>query len=309
MGLRSNTVTTTEALPTIEAIIEGQGAQAPEAPQAKPEQVNQPEPKEESSRLDQIEREQKHRRELFAREKRIKELEAKLGDTSNKASILEEKNPIKAIVKQKKMTQDEIIDMALEAMSDDLTQDEKKADLSKMTPDEIAKLVKEQLDAERSKEAQVQSEVKAVADFKAQITAKAKELAEKHPLVDALGGTDSVFEVINEQFLKDVEDYGQDYAQENMLSIEDAIKKTNETLAKNVKDALQSKHLRDFVLSIIKEDSTQPKNLGQSEDEEQLEDEAVTLTNTGHRPATEAAGKPKFASDEDELNHLINTLI
>jgi len=306
MGIRAvNTPVESSPLPTIEALIEGKGTEASAAPQEKAT-----EPKEESSQLDRIEREQKHRRELFAQQKRIKELEQKLGDTSNKASILDAKNPIKELSRQKGMTQDDVIKMALEAMDDDLTDGEKKAELKDMSPEAIAKLVREQMDAEKAKEAGAEASKKAVADFKVKISEQAKVLAEKHPLVDALKGSDAAFDLINAQFNADVEQYGEEYAQENMMSIDDAIKKTDETLAKNVKDALQSKYLRDFILKAIKEDGIKEKAPSQSNDEdEQLEDEAVTLTNNGHRAGTEPAGKPKFSSDQDELNYLINNYI
>lgn len=304
MGLRSGTMETVAPLPTLEALIEGKGTEtAVEAPQVTETS------KEDGSKLEQIERDQKHRRELFAREKRIKDLEAKLGDSGNKAGILEAKNPIKELAKQKGMNQDDLIKMALEAMDDDLTDTEKKADLKDMTPEAIAKLVREQLEAEKQKEANSQGEAKAVADFKVKIADKAKELAPTMPLVDALGGAESAFNMINEQFLKDVEEFGEEYASENMLSIDEAIKKTNDVLAKNVKDALQSKYLRDFILKTIKEDGLKEEKPNQSEEDNQLEDVATTLTNAGHRPTTEAGGKPKFSSDADELEHLINTLI
>lgn len=310
MGLRSNTVMTAPALPSIEAIINGQteapqtsqesatiGGEAPKAP-AEP-------PKEEISRLDQIERDQKYRRELFAREKRIKELEQKLGDTSNKTSILDSKNPIKDLAKAKGLSQDDVVKMALEAMDDDLTDEEKKSDLSAMSPEAIAKLVKEQLDAERKKEQEATQQQESIKNFKGEITTKAKELEAQHPLVSALGATEEVYGIISKQYSEDVEQYGEEYAQDNRLSIEDAIKKANDTLANNVKSALQSKYLRDFVMKVIKEDSSQAPET-QSEDDDQLEEKPATLNNSSYRAVTETAGKPKFRTDADELEFLIN---
>lgn len=305
MGLRSNTVTeAVTPLPTIEALIEGKGAEAA------PTEAPKVEPKEETSQLDRIEREQKHRRELFALQKQNKELEQKYRDSSNKTSILDDKNPIKALAKSRGLTTDEVVKMALDAMDDDQSDAEKKDDLKNMTPEAIAKLVKEELDKEKQKESEGEKQSQAIKEFKESISVKSKELAEKYPMVDALGGNELAFKAINDKFIKDSEEYGQEYAQENMMSIEDAIKSTNETLANNVKVALQSKHLRDFILKAIKDDALKDKVPSQSEDaDEQLKDEAVTITNNGHRAGTEPAGKPKFNSDQDELDYLINNYI
>lgn len=308
MGLRA-AMPETAPLPTLESLIEGKGI----TPEVQPSQEEASKPEEKTDRLDQLEREQKFRREQFALQKRIKELEGKLGDTSNKTSILDAKNPIKELAKSKNLSQDDMIKMALEAMDDDQSDEDKKEDLAKMSPEAIAKLVREQIEKENaekeSTKAQQEAQSKAINDFKENIKAKSKEMAETNPLVDALGGTDHVFNMINTKFNKDVEEYGEEYAQENIMSVEEAIKSTNEVLAKNIKDALQSKYLRDFILKAIKDDGLKDEGSEQSEELEQLKDEAVTLTNKGHRAATEASGKPNFGSDSDELDYLINKLI
>jgi len=303
MGLRAVEQAPVAPLPTLEALIEGKGTQTPETSQ-EPSQ-----PKEEVSRLDQIERDQKLRRELFSRDKRIKELEAKLGDTSNKTSILDAKNPIKALAKERNFSQDDVIKMALEAMDDDLTETEKKEDLAKMSPEQIAKLVREQIELENQAKDQVEKETQAVKDYKLEIANKAKELESTMPMVAALGASDAVFDMINNKFMSEKEEYGEEYARENLMSIDEAIKKTNETLANNVKSALQSKYLRDFILKTIKEEGSKNEKPNQLNDEDQLEDEAITMTNFSHRAVTEASGKPKFASNEEELDYLINKLI
>ena len=294
------------ALPSLDSIIAGESTNEPVA-QA---ETKAPEPKEDQGALERIEREQKHRRELFALQKRNKELESKLGNSSDKTSVVESKNPIKDLAKARNLSQDDVVRMALEAMDDDQTLDEKKEDLKAMSPQEIAKLVKAELDKEKETQEKSTKETQAVTDFKAQISTKAKELAEKYPMVDALGGSNAAFDLIDKQYQKDVEEYGADYAAENMLSIDEAIQKTNETLALNVKDALKSKHLRDFILKTIKEEGIEDKTIDQSNGKVQLKDEeeSVTMTNKGYRPATEASGKPQFGSDAEELDFLINKL-
>lgn len=307
MGLRTAPpVSAAPALPSLDAIINGESSNEPGN-----EATKAPEPEKEQGALERIEREQKHRRELFALQKQNKELLAKQRDPGNQASpVAESKNPIKDLAKARNLSQDDVVRMALEAMDDDQTLDEKKSELKNMTPQEIAKLVKAELDKEKQSEAQSASETKAIADFKVQISTKAKELADKFPMVDALGGQNAAFDLIDSQYRKDVEEYGADYAAENMLSIDEAIQKTNETLAINVKDALKSKHLRDFILKAIKDDGLANEKADQSNGKVQLEEkeESVTMTNKGYRPATEASGKPTFSSDAEELDFLINKL-
>jgi len=305
MGLRTAAPVSAPALPSLDSIISGENAN-----ETGTQETKAPEPKEDQSALERIEREQKHRREMFALQKRNKELEAKSRDSSNTASVVESKNPIKDLAKARNLSQDDVIRMALEAMDDDQTVDEKKDELKAMTPAEIAKLVKAELDKEKETTEKSTKETQAITDFKAQISSKAKELAEKFPMVDALGGADSAYKLIDEQYTKDVEEYGADYAAENMLSIDEAIQKTNETLALNVKDALKSKHLRDFILKSIKEEGYENDKADQSDGKVQLEEkeESVTMTNKGYRPATEAGGKPQFKSDAEELDFLINKL-
>lgn len=299
MGLRA-AVPVSAPLPTIDAIIEGKTDVAPTI-----EETKAPEPKEDQGSLERIEREQKHRRELFAAQKRIKELEAKSGNPSNQTSGLDSKNPIKDLAKSKGLSQDEVVRMALEAMDDDLSPQEKKDDLKGMTPEAIAAMVLEQIEAKNQKKEEAVKETQAVTDFKTKIS---NEAAEKFPIVAALGGAGSAFDIINEQFKKDAEEFGLEYAQENMISIEHALKKTNEALAINIKDALKSKELRDFISNIIKEDGAKDKKAQQSNVPEQLEDEeeSITMTNLSHRAATEAGGRPKFNSDQEELDFLIN---
>ena len=230
MGLRSE-APVSAPLPTLESLLE------PREENATSEEAKAPESKEDQGTLERIEREQKHRREMLAAQKRIKDLESKQRDPSDKTSGIESKNPIRDIAKAKNLSQDDVIRMALEAMDDDLTPEEKKNDLKKMDPTEIAKLVKEELDKERQTAETKTKQTEAITNFKTQISEKAKELAEQYPMVDALGGANNAFDMINSQYEADLKEFGDEYAQENMMKIEDAIKKTNEILANNVKDA------------------------------------------------------------------------
>lgn len=295
-----------EQLPSIDSVMEGVVNGAGQSEAAKPAEVKQ-ETKEDN--LDRIEREQRHRREQFKLQQRIKELEGKQGNPSDKASTIDlnAKNPFKEVVKAKNMTQDEIVRLALEAMDDDLSPEEKKEELKASTPEEIAKLVKKQLEEERVAEEKKNQESKAVTDFKASIASEANKLAEKYPLVDSLGGSEQAYMLIEQQFLADSKEFGEEYAQENMMKIEDAIQKTNETLAITVKQALKSKHLKDFLLKAIKEEGGEAEE--QSDGDNQLKENEITLNNKAFSSGTEPAVKPNFKSNAEELDFLINKFI
>lgn len=305
MGLRS-APPVMEQLPSIDSIISGVQGGTGQSEAAKSAEGKQ-EIKEEN--LDRIDREQKHRREQFRSEQRIKDLEKQLANSSNKTSVVdtESKNPFKDIVKAKGMSQDEIVRLALEAMDDDLSPEEKKDEFKNMSPSEIAELVKKQLKEEQELEAKNGAETKAISDFKASIVSRAKEVDEQYPLIGGLGGEEQVYAMIEQQFLADSKEFGEKYAQENMLNVDEAIKKTNESLAISVKEALKSKHLRQFLLKAIKDDSGEVED--QSHGDDQLKEREVTLNNRDFRAGTEPAGKPQFKSDRDELDFLINKFI
>lgn len=295
-----------EQLPSIDSIMEGVANGSGQGETEKPAEVKQ-ETKEDN--LDRIEREQRHRREQFKLQQRIKELEGKQGNPSDKTSTIDlnAKNPFKEVVKAKNMTQDEIVRLALEAMDDDLSPEEKKEELKASTPEEIAKLVRKQMEEEKALEEKKNQESKAVTDFKANIAAEATKLAEKFPLVDSLGGSEQAYLLIEQQFLADSKEFGEEYAQENMMKIEDAIQKTNETLAITVKQALKSKYLKDFLLKAIKDESGEAEE--QSDGDNQLKENEITLNNKAFSSGTEPVVKPNFKSNAEELDFLINKFI
>jgi|ERR1017187_5218210 hypothetical protein len=310
MGLRQaapQVAPTTEALPSLDSIISGAENGAGQSETAKPAEVKQE--VKEGANLDRIEREQKHRREMFRNQERIKQLEKQLGDTSNKASgiDLDAKNPFKEVARVKNLTQDDIVKLALEAMDDKMSTSEKKEELKSSTPEEIAALVRKQLDEERLKETKTKAEQQAIDDYKKGIKEQILKEEEKYPLVESLGGTNQVYEAIELKFLEDSKEYGEEYARENMLSIEDAAKKVNENLANAVKTALKSKHLREFLLNAIKDDA---KEVGdQSKEDNSSQEEEITINNKRFKADTESVHKPQFSSNQEELDYLINKFI
>jgi hypothetical protein len=295
-------------LPTLDSLITGASNVPVEGKTEEPTKSEQT--KEEN--LDRIDREQRHRREMYKAQQRIKELESRNNSDKTGGIDPDSKSPFKDLAKARGMSQDDVVRLALEAMDDDLTQEEKKEDMSKMTPAQIAELVKKQLkeeqEASEKEKAKTTAETQAIENFKKDIVGKADELAEKFPLVSSLGGVDSVYKLIEDKFNSDSKEYGEEYAQENMMKVEDAIKKTNETLALSVKDALKSKHLREFLIAAIRDESGELED--QSNGDEQLkENKEVTLNNRDFSARTEPAVKPQFRSSDEELDFLINKFI
>lgn len=265
-----------------------------------------PEPKQASTEeakpdpISSLEEKQAEARAKWKYEKRIKELEQQLAEKAKSGSINPESdNPIKDLKKAKGWSHDDIVNKALEALEDEgMTKEEAKEEVKGMSYEEIVAKVKEDLKQEQEKQtlevAEKQKVEKAVTEFKGNIKKFAQENAEKFPLVDALGVTDNVYSMIEQDYLSKEDEFGTEYALKNMMKIEDAVKKVNETLATEIKTALKSDHVKKFLTQLLKEgQSSNP-----SEENSQLEDEFATLTNDSYRKVTDPKDHRDMSNEE-----------
>lgn len=250
--------------------------------------------------IDSLEAKQKEARAKWAYEKRIKELEQKLAEREKSGNInLDSDNPIKELAKTKKWSQDELVNKALEVLEEEgMTTDEAKAEVKTMSQEEIIAKVKEDLRKEQEENEQRAKSEKAISDFKESIKKFATENAEKYPLVESLGVTENVYKVIEQDYLAKADEFGDEYALKNMMKMEDAVKKVNESLASEIKTALKSENMRKFLLQAIKEESGSKEKSNQSEDDSQLEDEFATLTNDFMRQVTDPKDQRKMSNEE-----------
>lgn len=127
-----------------------------------------------------------------------------------------------------------------------------------------------------------QQENQQVTEFKTQVGSYLDENSSEFPLSSSMKQGDLVFEIIEQQYIKDKNEYGEEYASQNMLSKEDAAKKSEQHLASEVEKMLQSKSVRDYLnAQIVKfQQSDDPNSVNnQSQSGNQSVQSPNTLTN------------------------------
>lgn len=283
--------------------LEGEGheeAKEDQAPQLVKESTEQ-------DPIDKIEEAAKAAREKWKLQKELKEAKAeleKLKSEGKKGSVLDTDNPLREITKLKGWSKDDIVQKALEAMEDDgMTPEQAEKKVESMSQEELIAKVKAELKAEQEAEREQNEKAKItherIEKFKEKIKEFTGQNAEKYPLIDGMGGVGHVYKMIEDDYIKNEEEYGVEYAQKNIMTIEKAAKAINDKLASSVKDALKSDHVRKYILSIIKEDGGRSTKDNQLEDFFQLEDaEPETLTNSVHRRSTDPKDSRELTEEE-----------
>lgn len=267
------------------------------APIEKAEQAQEYDP------LDRVEESTRAAREKWKMQKRIKDLEMNLQEATKKgkpAIDMSSDNPLKELRNLKGWSRDDIVQKALDAMEDEgMSEKEAIAEVKTLSQEEIIAKVKEELKKEALEERENSEADSAIKDFRSVIDNFSKEYAAEYPLIDGLGGQDAVFNMIEQQFSRDEEEFGTEYAQKNIMGIDKAAKIINDSLAQSVVDALKSDHVRKFILANIKEDnSLSNKDTQQLEDFFQSEDDTKTLTNSAHRRVTDPKDSRELTEDE-----------
>jgi hypothetical protein len=257
--------------------------------------------------IDKIEASAKAAREKWKLQKELKEAKAeleKLKADGQKGAFLDDENPLREITKRKGWSKDDIVAKALEAMEDDgMTEAEAKKEVRALTEEEIyekvTKRIKEDQEAEREQNEKNKVTHDRIEQFKGKIKEFTATNSEKYPLVDGMGGIGHAYKLIEDDYMKNEEEYGVEYAQKNLMTIEKAVKQVNDNLASSVKNALKSDHVRKYILSVIKEDGGKDTKDAQLEDLFQLEDEEPqTLTNGVHRRSTDPKDSRELTDDE-----------
>jgi hypothetical protein len=279
---------------------------APGTPPATPGAENEEEvikAPEHDSEIETVEANAKAAREKWKMQKENKDLKARLAELEGKAkkgNIVDSDNPLRDIRQLKGWTKEDIVSKALEAMEDDgLSSAEAEKKVDAMSYEEIVAKVKADLEKDAEEKNKVSKTEETIKNFKSKIVQYAKDNAEKFPLIDGLGGSEGVYSTIEQDYIKKEEEMGTEYAQKNMMTVEQASKIVNEKLASSVKNALQSKYVRSFILNAIKEDGGKGGKETQLEDFLQLEDEEPrTLTNSVHKKVTDPKDSKELTDDE-----------
>lgn len=256
--------------------------------------------------IDKIEASTKAAREKWQLQKKNKELEAeleKLKADGKKGINVDSENPLREIGKLKGWSKDDIVNKALEALEDEgFTEAEAKAEVKTLSQEEIIAKVKAELKKEAEEEANEKQKMSAtetaINGFKAKIKTFAVDNAEKYPLIDGLGGVEAVYKTIEDDYMNKEKEFGVEWAQKNMMTVDQASKKVNEMLASSVRNALKSDHVRKYILAAIKEDGSKSTGDNQLEDFFQLQDEPHTLTNSVHKKVTDPKDSRELTEDE-----------
>ena len=213
--------------------------------------------------------EKKWKEEKLQYEQRIKELEAK----ANKPTRKEESR-----------SEDEIFD--------DIVNDPENKWLS---PQEIAKKVREEVMAEIKKERELenqkQSQEMEISIFKEKINEHIETNAEQYPMISAMGYEENVFDIIEQAYARDSEKYGDEYANDNIMSIEEASKKLENYLAQQFKTRVKSKKIGKSLSSYLSDDEETQSPSTQS-------NTPKTLSNDFSR---NPSSKEELPEDEREL--------
>lgn len=260
--------------------LDGEGQPKPAAVEIKPI---------EKDPLEGIEESQRQARDKWKLQKELRELKEQIAELKKPAAADKDPkaNPFKGL------KPDDIVAQALAAMEDDgMSTDQAKKAVSNMTPDEIIAKAKEEIrreiQEERSKGEEEASVTQAINGFKQKIKDFSKEKAADYPLIDGLGVHEMVYGLVEKDYADKEREFGAEYAQKNMMTIEQAAKKANEKLASELRSALKSPHMKKFVLELAKEGGNPADDSNQLEDFSQLEDEGSrTLTNSVHRRVTD----------------------
>lgn len=100
-----------------------------------------------------------------------------------------------------------------------------------------------------------------------------------YSLVEGMGESKLVGEVIEAQFQQDVETYGQEKALEMMMSPAEAAQRVEKHLASQIEKVLQSPKVREFVSKALGVATTKPVEQGNQLNQDELRQSSQTLNN------------------------------
>lgn len=141
-----------------------------------------------------------------------------------------------------------------------------------LSPTEIKAKVKEELrdelkkewQQEREQERAAQNQETEIAIFKEKINEHLEASPDTYPMINAMGYEDNVWDIIEQDYQRNVQELGEDYANDNIMSIEDAAKKVENYLAQQFRSRVQSKKIGKSLRSFLGDDGVEPSNSTQS---------------------------------------------
>lgn len=135
---------------------------------------------------------------------------------------------------------------------------------NQLTREDVLDLLEErdrQRSAERAQELEQFEIEETMADFQSEINSFIEDNEDRFGVINSMGNSDLVLELIEQDYREKAEEFGFDYAERNMLSIEKAASYVNSQLEKQIESMLQSKPLRKLVTRLLENLSdTQPQS-------------------------------------------------
>lgn len=145
-------------------------------------------------------------------------------------------------------------------------------------------------------------------NFKSELKGFLSEKAGDFPLTSGMGSEELVFEIIEQQYQKDANEYGYEYADQHMLSSEEATKRAEGHLASEIQKVLQSPHMRDYLLTQINQIRAQNPQTGvENQSRENQSSQTSTLTNNmGQTSSQNQRIDERAMTDEEAFNRALS---
>lgn len=263
--------------------------------------VEQPKEVIDIDRLDALTREQRKiwqdRNALKAERAKVEQERQELEKLrSNPKELLNMKDP-KAV--------DDIISRLFEEEKEDPTNDNKSLD---QIYEEVEKRVLEKLEKQQKDKQSTEMVESEYREFVSGIK-QHLETSGNYPLALGMGEAGLVAEVIEVQFRKDVETYGEEKAMEMMMSADQAAQRVEKHLAQEIDKVLESDKVRDYVLKKLGVATRSPSDNGNQLNHSQSNQNHLSLNNDDFRnPSNNVGVSEENLTDEEAFQRAISLI-
>lgn len=128
---------------------------------------------------------------------------------------------------------------------------EAKEDQKALTQEDVDRLVQEKLDAKLQERDREVEETQTIDNFKKTINESISAKSDEYRHINAMGEMDLVYNVIEQDYTNNVEKYGQEWADKNLMDTDAAAQKVEKHLASEMKRVLSSEHMKPVLQEIL----------------------------------------------------------
>lgn len=187
--------------------------------------------------------------------------------------------------------------------------DGKAKPLTSADAEKLREQIKQEVLAEfgqkQSQEKEAQHLESTIKSFKDEIAQKVESTPD-YVLVKDLGEQELVWQVIEEDYKRKHQEYGPEYANKNLMQIDEAAKKVNQHLVMNMEKMLQLDSVKNLVLKKLGLDQNTPKqNQGQNQEQITI---PKTLTNDGFARSQSSSLGKTVTSESDRMKAMQRVL-